>query len=96
MPLFGLFKVHHGIGGNNHQVPYTHFVGRGSVYANHAATSLSLDGVGADAFSIGDIVYVNFFVLNNVAGFHQSLVNSDAADIVKVGLGNCNSMYFRF
>ena len=71
------------------------FVCGGSVDADDAAAALSLNDIGVEALAVGDVIYVHLLVLYQVGRLHQRLVNSDASDLVEVGFGNGNSMYFR-
>jgi len=57
----GLSGIHIGIGADNQQITDTGLVGSGTIDTDSAGTARGGNGVGGEAFAVGDIVQMDLF-----------------------------------
>lgn len=72
-----------GEGGNDEQVAHAGPARGRTVDGNHARAALALDGVGHKALAVVDIPDMDLFVLSNVGGIQQILVDGTGAFVVQ-------------
>ena len=68
----------------------------GAVDANDSTAGFAFDDIGRETFSVSNVVDVDAFVLNHVCCIEQIGVDCYASDVVEIGFGDGNSVYFRF
>ena len=67
-----------------------------TVDADGSTSSLTLDYVGVEAFTVGDIVDVHAFVFDEISSVDKVFVDLNTSDIVQVRVRNADAMNFRF
>ena len=67
-----------------------------TVDADGSASAFALDHVSVETFTVGDIVDVYTFVLDEIGGFDKVFVDLNTSDIVQVRMRNTDTMDFRF
>src|SRR5258708_7462550 len=75
------------VANDNYDIAFGSMSSGGSVEADDAGTTSACNSVGFQPCPVIDIDHLDFFVSINVGGIQQILVDSNAANIVKVGLG---------
>lgn len=89
---FGFRFVVLAVADDDHQVAGIHEMGRGTIDTDHTRTARAGNGIGGQTCTVGDVVDINLFVLNNVSRVHKILVDRQATLVVQVGLGNVRAM----
>lgn len=84
-----------GVADENHLVTGGNQASRGSIEAHITSASLSLDHVGLEPGSVGDINYRHLFELDQVGGIHQVPVDRHRADVMQVRVGHGGTVDLR-
>ena len=92
---FGFFGGHVRIANEDDHVTYLHLACSGAIEADGATATFTTDGIGFKSFPIVDVHDLNFFSFENVGGFEQIGIHSDASYIVELCLGDFDPMYLR-
>ena len=67
-----------------------------TVQADALGTALPADNVGDKAGAVGYIHYVDLLAVNDAGCIHPVAVNSNAANVVDIGIGHLNAVKFGF
>lgn len=84
------------VGGDDEDVADGRFARGGTVDGDHAATALTADGVGGEAFAVVDIVDLDALVLFDVGGVEKVFVDRARAFVFEFRCGDSNAVELRF
>ena len=90
----GLLEIHRGIGDDDDGIAHLDPAGSSSVETDAATAALAADDIGLEAFAVVVVEHLDLLAGNEIGGIHEVLVDGDAAHIVKIGLGDLNTMKF--
>ena len=93
---FGFFGGDLGVGDDYYGIAYGDQAGGSAVKADALGAALSTDNVGNQACAVGNINHVNLLTVNDAGCIPPVAVNSNAADIVDIGIGHLNAVKFGF
>ena len=72
------------------------FTGGRTVQTDLSGAALALDHVRIESLAVVDVQNVNILVLDQSGGIHQVFIDGDAANIVEIGFGYLDAVYFGF
>ena len=93
---FGFFGSYLGIGDDYDGIADGNQAGCSAVKADALGTALSADNVSDQACAVGYINHVNLLAVNDAGCIHPVAVNSNAANVVDIGIGHLNAVKFGF
>ena len=94
--LLGVLEIHQRVGCDDDHVAHLHLACRGAVQAHAAAVALAFDRVGLETLSVVDVHDLDLLAFDHIGGFHERLVDGDAAHVVQVGLRDRYAVDLRF